>query len=65
MNQEMLKGLFSNTRLGTTYAYNPSIINSYLDNLYDVFNQIKILRKKNIKLPLKGKVRHETFKRLV
>ena len=66
MNQEMLKrGYLTNTRLGTTYAYNSSIINSYLDNLYDVFNQIKNFEKKNIKLPLKGKVRHETFKRLV
>jgi hypothetical protein len=66
VNQEMLKkGYLTNTRLGTTYAYNSNIIRGYLDNLYDVFNQISVCERKNIKLPIKGKIRHETFKRLV
>ena len=66
VNQEMLKrGYLTNTRLGTTYAYSPKIINNYLNNLYDVFNQINKYTRENKKLPLKGPVRHETFKRLV
>lgn len=65
-NQEMLRrGFLTNSRLGTSYAYSDKIISKYLDRAFDVFSIISDYEKKNTKLPIKGPLRHETFKRLV
>lgn len=64
--QEMLyRGFLANTRLGTTFAYTDKIINLYLENTNDVFKQIKKHLSSNSKFPLKGPIRHTTFKRLI
>lgn len=65
-NQEMLnRGFLTNSRLGTSYAYSDKIISKYLDRVFDVFSIISAYEKKKAKLPIKGPLRHETFKRLV
>ena len=64
--QEMLyRGFLANTRLGTTFAYNDKIINRYLENTNEVFRKIKKYLSLGIKFPLKGPIRHTTFKRLI
>ena len=62
--QEMLKkGFLAGSQVATTYAYNDKIINKYLSQVDKVFKKINICLKKG-KFPLKGKVKHSTFKRL-
>ena len=62
--QEMLKkGFLAGSQVATTYAYNNKIINKYLNQVDKVFEKINICLKKG-KFPLKGKVKHSTFKRL-
>ena len=64
--QEMLfRGFLANTRLGTTFAYTDKIINLYLENVNEVFKSIEKYLSKGSNLPLKGPVRHTTFKRLI
>ena len=63
--QEMLKkGFLANLRLATTYAYTNKIINDYMNACYDTFKKIKNYQDKNIKIPLKGQIKHDTFRRL-
>ena len=64
--QEMLdRGFLANTRLGTTFAYKDKIIDLYIENVHEVFRDIEKYLSKNSKLPLKGPIRHTTFKRLI
>lgn len=64
--QEMKNsGFLANTRLGTTYAYNKKIISQYLESCEEIFEKISRLIKSEKSLPLKGPVRHNTFKRLI
>ena len=64
--QEMLyRGFLANTRLGTTFAYSDKIINKYLENTNEVFRKIKKFISLDKKFPLKGPIRHTTFKRLI
>ena len=62
--QEMLKKNFlAGSQVATTNAYNYKIINRYLKVVDKVFKKINLcLRKK--KFPLKGEIKHSTFKRL-
>ena len=62
--QEMLKrGFLAGSQVATSYAYNNVIINRYLKEVDYVFYKIKIFLKKG-KFPLKGEIKHSTFKRL-
>ena len=62
--QEMLKKNFlAGSQVATTHAYNNSIINKYLKEVDKVFKKISFCLKRN-KFPLKGKVKHSTFRRL-
>jgi len=62
--QEMLKkGYLAGSQVATSYAYNKIIIKNYLKEVDLVFAKIKIFLDKG-KFPLKGKVKHSTFKRL-
>ena len=62
--QEMLKkGYLAGSQVATSYAYNRVIINKYLKEVDHVFRKIKIFLDKG-KFPLKGEVKHSTFKRL-
>ena len=62
--QEMLeRGFLSNSGTATTYAYNNKIINSYIDNSFDVFNSIQS-KDLDVKRWIKGEIKHSTFKRL-
>ena len=62
--QEMLKkGYLAGSQVSTSFAYNKIIINDYLKAVDKVFNRIKIFLDRG-KFPLKGKVKHSTFKRL-
>ena len=62
--QEMLKkGFLAGGQVATSFAYNDKIINKYLKEVDDVFSKIKICLK-NGKFPLKGEIKHSTFKRL-
>ena len=59
------RGFLANTRLGTTFAYNDKIIDSYIENVHEVFRDIEKYLSKKSKFPLKGPIRHTTFKRLI
>ena len=62
--QEMLKKNFlAGSQVATTHAYNNSIIDKYLKEVDKVFKKISLCLKNN-KFPLKGKVKHSTFRRL-
>ena len=62
--QEMLKkGFLAGGQVATSFAYNDKIINKYLKEVDEVFSKIKICLK-NGKFPLKGEIKHSTFKRL-
>ncbi len=62
--QEMLKkGFLAGSQVATTYAYNDRIINKYLNEVDEVFKKINLSLQKR-KFPLKGKIKHSTFKRL-
>jgi glutamate-1-semialdehyde 2,1-aminomutase len=62
--QEMLKeGYLAGSTVAATFAYNRTIINNYLKAVDKVFNKIKVCLIKK-KFPLKGKIKHSTFKRL-
>ncbi len=62
--QEMLKrGFLAGGQVATSYAYNNKIINKYLVETDKVFAKIQDCLKKG-KFPLKGQIKHSTFKRL-
>ena len=62
--QEMLKkGFLAGSQVATSYAYNKKIINKYLKEVDNVFKKINLHLKKG-KFPLKGNIKHSTFKRL-
>ena len=62
--QEMLKrGYLAGSQVATSYAYNKNIINNYLKEVDHVFSKIRIFLDKG-KFPLKGEIKHSTFKRL-
>tara|TARA_Y100000817_G_C16851940_1_gene542396 strand:- start:873 stop:2180 length:1308 start_codon:yes stop_codon:yes gene_type:complete len=62
--QEMLKkGFLAGAQVATSYAYNIKIINKYLKAVDFVFKKISKCIK-NGKFPLKGKIKHSTFRRL-
>ena len=62
--QEMLKrGYLAGSQVATSFAYNKIIIKNYLKAVDEVFYKIKIYLDKG-KLPLKGEVKHSTFRRL-
>ena len=62
--QEMLKGKFlAGSQVATTHAYNDKIIRRYLKEVDKVFKKINLCLKKK-KFPLKGEIKHSTFKRL-
>ena len=62
--QEMLKKNFlAGSQVATTYSYNEKIINRYLNEVDKVFKKINLCLKRR-KFPLKGKIKHSTFKRL-
>ena len=62
--QEMLKKNFlAGSQVTTTHAYNNKIINRYLREVDKVFKKINLCLKRQ-KFPLKGKIKHSTFKRL-
>lgn len=63
-NQEMLKrGFLASGGTATTFAYNERIIENYLKNVQEVFQQIQKLDC-NVLSKLKGKIKHSTFNRL-
>ena len=57
------KNFLAGSQVATTHAYNYSIINKYLKEVDKVFKKISLCLKNN-KFPLKGKVKHSTFRRL-
>ena len=57
------KGFLAGGQVATSFAYNNKIINRYLKEADHVFSKIKICLK-NGKFPLKGEIKHSTFKRL-
>ena len=62
--QEMLKkGFLAGAQVATSYAYNNKIIKKYLKSVDIVFRKIHNCLK-NGKFPLKGKIKHNTFRRL-
>ena len=62
--QEMLKkGFLAGAQVATSFAYNDKIINKYLKEVDNVFSKIQTCLK-NGKFPLKGEIKHSTFKRL-
>tara|TARA_B100000989_G_scaffold94021_1_gene68340 strand:- start:11617 stop:12924 length:1308 start_codon:yes stop_codon:yes gene_type:complete len=62
--QEMLKKKFlAGSQVATTHAYNNKIINRYLKEVDKVFKKINFCLKTK-KFPLKGEIKHSTFKRL-
>ena len=62
--QEMLKkGYLAGSQVATSFAYNKIIIKNYLKAVDKVFNKIQIYLGRG-KFPLKGDVKHSTFKRL-
>ena len=62
--QEMLKkGFLAGSQVATCYAYNNEIIDKYLREVDKVFSKIKHCINKD-KFPLKGDIKHSTFKRL-
>ena len=62
--QEMLKrGFLAGAQVATSFAYNNKIINKYLNEVDGVFKKINVNLSKE-KFPLKGEIKHSTFKRL-
>ena len=62
--QEMLKrGYLAGSQVATSSAYNKNIINKYLKEVDQVFAKIRFFLGKG-KFPLKGEIKHSTFKRL-
>ena len=62
--QEMLKkGFLANTTLTTSFCFNNKIIKKYLDEVNKVFKKINYCIQNNF-IPLKGQIKHSTFKRL-
>ncbi len=62
--QEMLKrGYLAGSQVATSSAYNKNIINKYLKEVDQVFGKIRFFLEKG-KFPLKGEIKHSTFKRL-
>ncbi len=62
--QEMLKrGFLAGAQVATSFAYNNKIINKYLNEVDGVFKKINVNLTKG-KFPLKGEIKHSTFKRL-
>ncbi len=62
--QEMLKkGFLAGGQVATSYSYNNRIINKYLLEVDKVFAKIQDCLKRG-KFPLKGQIKHSTFKRL-
>ena len=62
--QEMLKkGFLAGGQVATSYAYNQKIINKYLKSVDIVFSNIRRCLEAG-KFPLKGEIKHSTFKRL-
>ena len=62
--QEMLKkGFLAGAQVATSYAYNDKVINKYLKEVDNVFGKINNCLI-NGKFPLKGQIKHSTFKRL-
>ena len=62
--QEMLKkGFLAGAQVATSFAYNDKIINKYLNEVDGVFKKINVNLTKE-KFPLKGEIKHSTFKRL-
>ena len=58
-------GYLANTALATTYAYTDKIIDNYLSHTEKSFEKISnYVNKKDGKLPLKGPIKHTSFKRL-
>jgi len=51
------------SQVATSYAYNKKIINKYLKEADNVFKKINLYLKIG-KFPLKGNIKHSTFKRL-
>ncbi len=63
--QEMLKKNFlAGNLVAVTEAYNEKIIKKYEKECLHVFNKISQILKKKKKFPLKGPIKHTTFKRL-
>jgi len=63
--QEMLKlGFLAKEALATTNAYDSVIIKKYLNAVAKVFKKINYFQERNIRLPLKGPLRHSTLERL-
>ncbi len=62
--QEMLKkGFLAGSQVTTNYAYNHKIIKKYLKSADIVFKKIRTCLEVG-KFPLKGKIKHSTFRRL-
>ncbi len=62
--QEMLKkGFLAGSQVATCFSYNKKIIKKYLEAVDYVFNKIQI-NLRNKKFPLKGGIKHSTFRRL-
>ena len=62
--QEMLKkGFLAGPQVATSYAYNQKIITKYLKSVDFVFSKINKCLDTG-KFPLKGEIKHSTFKRL-
>ncbi len=62
--QEMLKrGYLAGSQVATSSAYNKNLINKYLKEVDQVFGKIRFFLEKG-KFPLKGEIKHSTFKRL-
>mgnify|MGYP001300972826 CR=1 FL=1 len=62
--QEMLKkGFLAGGQVATSHAYTYQIIDRYLNEVDKVFGKIKICLNKG-KFPLKGAIKHSTFRRL-
>ena len=61
----MLKlGFLAKEALATTNAYDNVIIKKYLNAVAKVFKKINYFQERNIRLPLKGPLRHSTLERL-
>ncbi len=62
--QEMLKkNYLAGSQVATSFAYNKTIIRDYLKAVDQVFCKIKVFLDRG-KFPLKGQVKHSTFRRL-
>ena len=62
--QEMLnKGFLAGAQVATSYAYNNKIIKKYLKSADTVFRKIRNCLEVG-KFPLKGSIKHSTFRRL-